>query len=295
MLTDSNQNIFVLFGMTGIGKSKVALWLAEKCGGEIINADSQQIYSNLIVGTASPNQEDKKQCPHHLYNFVDPKAENSTFSAGLWASLAKQKQNEILKKGKAPIFCGGTGFYLNSLFSELPEHPEIDKQLEQQITEQWDDLEIRKEFRNELQNLDPISHEKFHENDRFRNIKALLISRQGKAYSSYKIKKGPLDKKVIWLSIVTDRKLLRAKLEKRARLMIEGGLIEEVEWLKNQKGQIPINIKSIGYREGLEYLNGKITKQQLLDLIVKNTLAYAKRQKTWAQNQAFGKLLVIGA
>ncbi len=259
--------MIAIFGPTASGKSRLAIDLATKYNGEIINMDSMQIYKYLDIGTAKPTKSEFKKVKHHLFDFVDPRDEYSVFDYKKAATIVIK---DILSGGKLPILVGGTGLYLSSLYYEygFRKKNEID-------VSHLDTIEIYSLLSEDLK-------EKVDKNNRHRVINAYLTNF---VYDSNKKKKSPLDIKIIYTDMPRD--ILYERINKRVDIMIEEGLIEEVKSLVNNYS-LSVDYKSmkaIGYKEVFHYLEGEISKDEMTELIKKNTRRYAKRQVTWARNQ----------
>ena len=278
-MNHSNSEIIIICGITATGKSQLAAKLGQLINGEVINADSQQVYTDMDIIAQSPSSQMLSLCPHHLYSIVKP---NEKLSAADWANLAEDKVKSINELNKTPILCGGTGFYIHALLNSLPKHPDIDKQVALKLEKNWSE-ELRNEIREILKTLDPVSFEKIHPNDRYRNIKAFLVSCEGKPYSEYKTeKRKDLNFKGIILSMKKEQH--KEFVYKRTKSMIDQGLVEEARALMDRFGDLETQ-KAIGFQEARSFLNKKLVKSELDKLINKNTLAYAKRQKTWFRNK----------
>ena len=282
---DKQSKIILISGPTASGKSNFAVKIAKKIQGEIINADSMQVYKKLKILTARPNREEQKNIKHHLYGVVDL---NKKFSTGQWLELAIKKIKIIQKNKKIPVVVGGTGLYFQSLINGLVKIPEIPLKFRNKIRLK-SKREGQKKFYKKLLKLDPKIKDKFDQNDTQRSIRAYEI----KSYTDIsmydwfaKTESVFKDSDFLKLQIDTKREKLIQKINLRTSNMIEGGAINEVKKflkLKIRKDQ-SVN-KVIGIAELTQYLNKKITLDQAKELISIKTRQYAKRQATWARSR----------
>lgn len=278
-MVQANGLIIVIGGATAVGKSEIALNLAQKYNGEIVSADSMQIYKGLDIGTAKPSKQEQVLVKHHLIDIVEPNAE---FSVEDFKELADKAIENILSRGKLPVVVGGTGFYIKNLLYALPtasgKSDEIRKKYNTLVNEgKGADLHKR------LQEIDPASADVIHPNDYKRVIRALEIyETTGKARSQFQSSQEPRYNFKMFV-IDRDRAKLYERINKRVDVMIEQGLIGEVRTLL-ENGLITQNSQSmqaIGYKEVVSYLKGNITLNDTIELIKKNTRNYAKRQITF--------------
>ena len=282
---DKQSKIILISGPTASGKSNFAVKIAKKIQGEIINADSMQVYKNLKILTARPNKIEQKDIKHHLYGVVDL---NEKFSTGQWLELAIKKIKNIKKKKKIPILVGGTGLYFQSLINGLVKIPEIPLKFRNKVR-LMSKREGQKKFYKKLLKLDPKVKDKFDPNDTQRSIRAYEI----KSYTDISMydwldrtesefKKSDFLK----LYIETKREKLIERINLRTLNMINGGAINEVKKflkLKIRKDQ-SVN-KVIGIAELTQYLNHEVTLEEAKELISIKTRQYAKRQATWARTR----------
>ena len=282
---DKQSKIILISGPTASGKSNFAVKIAKKIEGEIINADSMQVYKRLKVLTARPNKIEQKNIKHHLYGVVDL---NEKFSTGQWLELAIKKIKSIQKKKKIPILVGGTGLYFQSLINGLVKIPEIPLKFRNKVR-LMSKKEGQKKFYKKLLKLDPKIKDKFDTNDTQRSIRAYEI----KSYTGIsmydwltKTKSEFKDSDFLKLQIETKREKLIERINLRTSSMISSGAINEVKKflkLKIRKDQ-SVN-KVIGIAELTQYLNKKINLDQAKELISIKTRQYAKRQATWARTR----------
>ena len=279
------KKIIVIIGPTGIGKTSFAIKTANHFNGEIIGADSMQIYKHLTIGTAKPDANELKQAPHHLIDFLDPKQE---FDAGLYVKLADQAIEDILSRNKIPIIAGGTGLYVRALLNGLFRSDSICEQTLGQLTcevEQKGNLHVYER----LQKCDPDASSKIHPNDTFRVIRALEVflttgekisDRQEKhnfneiRYHNFKI------------GLDIDRDKLYERINMRVDLMLDQGLLKEVKNLVKKGYSLDLkSMQSIGYRHMGLFIENKIDWSEAVRLLKRDTRRYAKRQMTWFRKQ----------
>ena len=282
---DKQSKIILISGPTASGKSNFAVKIAKKIQGEIINADSMQVYKKLKILTARPNKIEQKNIKHHLYGTVDL---NKKFSTGQWLKLAIKKIKNIQKKKKIPILVGGTGLYFQSLINGLVKIPEIPLNFRNKVR-LMSKREGQKKFYKKLLKIDPKIKDKFDPNDTQRSIRAYEI----KSYTDIsmydwlaKTESEFKDSDFLKLYIETKREKLIDKINLRTSNMINDGAINEVKKflkLKIRKDQ-SVN-KVIGIAELTQYLNKKTTLDQAKELILIKTRQYAKRQATWARTR----------
>ena len=282
---DMRSNIILVAGPTASGKSKFAVNLAKKINGEIINADSMQVYKQLKILTARPNKKDQKKVKHHLYGIIDVK---KSFSTGKWLKLTTIKINEIRKRKKIPILVGGTGLYFQSLVNGLVKIPNIPINFRNKIRSLQKKIG-QKKFYSKLLKIDPKVKNKFDLNDVQRSIRAFEIKTYTKvSMYDWISKTKPIfnEKLFIKLYIEFDRQKLIERIKKRVNKMIQNGAIQEVAKFSKLKIKKDKSInKVIGIEEFNNYLNKKITLEHAKELISIKTRQYAKRQSTWARSR----------
>ncbi|MDA9077452.1 tRNA (adenosine(37)-N6)-dimethylallyltransferase MiaA [Candidatus Pelagibacter sp.] len=282
---DKQSKIILISGPTASGKTNFAVKIAKKIQGEIINADSMQVYKNLKILTARPNKIEQKDIKHHLYGVVDL---NKKFSTGQWLELAIKKIKNIKKKKKIPILVGGTGLYFQSLINGLVKIPEIPLKFRNKVR-LMSKREGQKKFYKKLLKLDPKVKDRFDPNDTQRSIRAYEI----KSYTDISMydwlartESEFKNSDFLKLYIKTKRENLIERINLRTLNMINGGAINEVKKflkLKIRKDQ-SVN-KVIGIAELTQYLNHEVTLEEAKELISIKTRQYAKRQATWARTR----------
>ena len=282
---DKQSKIILISGPTASGKSNFAAKIAKKIQGEIINADSMQVYKKLKILTARPNKQEQKNIKHHLYGVIDL---NEKFSTGQWLKLVIKKIKNIQKKKKIPILVGGTGLYFQSLINGLVKIPEIPLKFRNKVR-LMSKREGQKKFYKKLLKLDPKVKDKFDPNDTQRSIRAYEI----KSYTDISMydwlartESEFKNSDFLKLYIETKREKLIERINLRTLNMINGGAINEVKKflkLKIRKDQ-SVN-KVIGIAELTQYLNHEVTLDEAKELISIKTRQYAKRQATWARTR----------
>ena len=271
-MKDMPKDLFIL-GPTGAGKSSLAVDLALKFNGEIISADSVQIFNEFNIGSAKITEEEKKGVVHYGIDIISPK---ETFSVYDYVKYTKIIIEEISAKGKLPIIVGGTGLYVKSLiegynFGDTERHDDFRAMLEKDLEEKGKEYLF-----NKLKSLDSVLASKIDKNNPVRLIRALEIT----TFGSKQTKKScEYDFKI--LAVCMERQELYTKINARVDKMIKDGLIEEVKNLKNKYGEQSQPMKAIGYKEVLLYLNGSLSKKETIELIKQHTRNYAKRQLTF--------------
>ena len=274
------QKVIVIGGPTASGKTSLSIELAKKINGEIISADSMQIYKDMNIGTAKPEKEEMQGIPHYMLDFVSPE---ERYSVADYNKEAKKRIKEILKKGKVPIVVGGTGLYIETLIYEI-EFLNIET-----------DLEYRKEIEkiaeekgleylyNKAQKIDKTAMEKISINDKKRILRVLELYHQtGKTKTQLdkESRKEPeYDYKIF--AIDMDREILYDRINKRVDIMIEKGLVQEVKNICEKYNEFPTAMQGLGYKEVVEYLEGQATYEEMIEKIKIESRRYAKRQLTW--------------
>lgn len=273
--------VIVIGGPTASGKSGLAIELAKKINGEIISADSMQIYKDMNIGTAKVTEAEKQGIQHYMLDIVSPE---ERYSVSAYKKEAEEAIEKILKKGKIPIIVGGTGLYIESLIYGIEfQEEEIDEEYRQKLNEIAEREGLEKLY-NEAKKIDSHAMEKISINDRKRIIRVLEIyHKTGKTKTEQEIESRANEVKYNYklFAITVDRNKLYKKIEKRVDKMLEEGLIEEVESIKKKYNKFPTAMQGLGYKEVVEYLENKITKEEMTEKLKKETRHYAKRQLTW--------------
>jgi tRNA dimethylallyltransferase len=273
--------VIVIGGPTASGKSGLAIKLAKKINGEIISADSMQIYKDMNIGTAKVTEEEMKGITHYMLDIVSPE---ERYSVSTYKKEAEKAIEEILEKGKIPIIVGGTGLYIESLIYGIEFQ---DEKIDEQYRKQLDtiaEIEGLEKLYCEATKIDPQAMEKISKNDKKRIIRVLEIyHKTGKTKTEQEIESRKTEIKYNYKSfaITMDRNKLYQRIEKRVDQMIENGLIQEVENIRKKYNKFPTAMQGLGYKEVIEYLENKTTKEEMVEKLKKETRHYAKRQLTW--------------
>ena len=282
---DKLSKIILISGPTASGKSNFALKIAKKIDGEIINADSMQVYKQFKILTARPNKKEQKKIKHHLYGIIDL---NKKFSTGQWLKITIKKIKNIQKRKKIPILVGGTGLYFQSLIKGLVEIPEIPLKFRNKVRS-IQKKEGQKKFYKKLLKVDPMTKDKFDPNDTQRTIRAFEIKLFTKI-SMYewmnRTKSEFKQDQFLKLYIDFKREDLIKRISLRSIKMMNDGAVKEVKnFIKLKiKKDLSVN-RIIGIDELTQYLNKKINLDQTQELISIKTRQYAKRQATWARSR----------
>ena len=274
------DKILVLAGPTAVGKTELSIRLAKALNGEIVSTDSMQIYKGMDIGSAKITEEEMQGVKHHMLDVVEP---DKAFSVADYKEMAEKAIKDILSRGKLPILTGGTGLYINALtcnmnFTESEKDDEYRNQLNKLMDEEGPEY-----VHNMLKEIDPISYEAIHPNNRKRVIRALEVYKlTGKPFSSYNagddLYKSKYD--VYYYVLNMDRAKLYERINKRVDLMLENGLVNEAKDVLSSKLSFT-SIKAIGYKELLPYFNGEKTLDECVEKLKMETRRYAKRQITW--------------
>lgn len=276
------QKLLVLGGPTAVGKTELSIRLAEKLNGEIISADSMQIYKYMDIGSAKVTKEEMRGIKHHLIDVIEP---DVPFSVADFKEHGDKALKDIISRGKFPIIAGGTGLYINSLtcnmtFTEAEKDEEYRLELEKLADEKGNEY-----IHDMLKDIDPISYKEIHFNNRKRVIRALEVYKlTGKPFSSYNAGEDfyKSDYDVYYYVLNMDREKLYNRINKRVDIMMENGLLDECIKLKNLGYTSDMqSMQGIGYKEILYYLENKISLEEAVNMIKQGSRNYAKRQLTW--------------
>ncbi len=277
------KKVILLAGPTASGKSKLAIKLAQYFDGEIINADSMQIYKEISILTSKPNSQDIKAIKHHLYGFNSVKKK---FSTGHWLKLVVKKIEEQWENERMPIVVGGTGLYFKALTDGLVKIPDIPNKMRTQIRKLHKKIG-QKKFFTQLIKLDPLAKRLVLPSDTQRSMRAYEVKKftNKSLFEFLKETKSNFNNNVFKkLFINTPRELLHKKIEKRVEKMFNDGAVDEVKKFCKMKVNKELSSnKIIGIKEISDYLQGEITLIKAKELITQKTRQYAKRQFTWAR------------
>ena len=274
--------VIVIGGPTASGKTALSIELAKKINGEIISADSMQVYREMNIGTAKVTKEEADGIKHYLIDIVNP---NERYTVSDFKKDSERAIEEILKKGKTPIVVGGTGLYIDSLIYGIEyQDMEFDIEYRNMLMDQAETEEGLKSLYEQATKIDPEAMEKITPNDKKRIVRVLEIYKAtGKNKTEQekisRINGVKYDYKVFIVNM--DREKLYNRINLRVDLMIENGLIEEVENIYKKYNEFPTAMQGLGYKEVVEYLEGQITKEEMIEKIKKESRHYAKRQLTW--------------
>ncbi|MBA4367939.1 MAG: tRNA (adenosine(37)-N6)-dimethylallyltransferase MiaA [Desulfobacterium sp.] len=275
------QKIIIICGPTGIGKTSTAIQLSQEFSGEIISADSMQIYREMDIGTAKPTQTDQELVPHHMINVVHP---DEPFDAATFIKKADSVIRSLIQRNRLPFIVGGTGLYIKALIHGLFRTRPADKEVMSRFRNKSDQFGSET-LHKQLKECDPQAAARIHPNDAFRIIRALeIFEATGKPISTYHDLHRFSEKKyhALKIGLSCEREALYALINQRVDIMLDQGLLGEVEQLLN-KGY-PADLKSmqsLGYRHMTAYLTGKITWDEAVNTMKRDTRRYAKRQMTW--------------
>ena len=277
----NKPKVIVICGPTASGKTSLSIELAKKINGEIISCDSMQIYKDMDIGTAKPSQEEMQGVKHYLLSIIEP---TQRYSVAEYKKDAEKAIEEILAKNKTPIVVGGTGLYVDSLIYGIEyQNIKLDEQyrekLEKRVLEEG--LEV---LYKEAKKIDEQAIQKISPNDQKRILRILEIYHTtGKTKTQQEIESRKNDIKYDYkvFALNMEREKLYERINKRVDIMIEQGLIKEVEELLNKYSQFPTAMQGLGYKEVVEYLQRKITKEEMIEKVKRETRRYAKRQITW--------------
>lgn len=282
----AKKPLIILAGPTAVGKTALSISLAKAVNGEIISADSMQVYKGMDIGSAKIRPEEMQGVPHHLIDELQP---DEAFHVVLFQNLAKKYMQEIWERGKVPILVGGTGFYIQAVLYDID------------FTENGEDHKYRQELEllakekgaqylhDRLQEVDPKAAEEIHANNIKRVIRALEYFKEtGEPISLHNEqehqKESPYN--FAYFVLNEERAALYEKINRRIDLMLEDGLIEEVTMLK-EKGYTRdmVSMQGLGYKEILDYLNGNCTLEEAIYILKRDTRHFAKRQITWMKRE----------
>ena len=278
--------LIIITGPTAVGKTALSVRLAKAIGGEIISADSMQVYRHMDIGSAKIKKEEMDGVPHYLIDVLDPEEE---FNVTVFQKMAKEAVEEIYSHGHIPIVAGGTGFYIQALlydidFTENGEDTSIRMELEKLGQERGAEF-----LHNLLRDIDQDSADEIHENNMKRVIRAIEYYRQtGERISEHnkreRQKKSPYD--FLYYVVNTDRTRLYERIDRRVDLMLEQGLVVEVMHLKDMGlTRDMVSMQGLGYKEILDYLQGIYTLEEAIYILKRDTRHFAKRQITWFKRE----------
>jgi tRNA dimethylallyltransferase len=279
--TAEQMQLIIIQGPTAAGKTELAVRLAEHCDGEIVNADSMQIYRGMDIGTAKPSATLLRRVPHHLLDIVAP---DQPFSAADFRAKAVAAIQEIHNRGKRVIVVGGTGLYIKALTQGLIDSPEGDETIRAELAEVAR-VAGREELLRQLNLVDPVTAARLHPNDQVRIIRALEVFRMTGCPISVHREKHAFQNcgfRCLKIGITKDRTELYRRIDNRVDWMVQHGFIEEVQTLLGKGFAAHLKpMRSLGYRQICAYLAGVYSLDEAIRLIKRDTRHYAKRQLTW--------------
>ena len=281
------QPLIILTGPTAVGKTKLSIALAKAVNGEIISADSMQVYKRMTIGTAKILPEEMQGVPHHLIDILEPEEE---FNVVLFAKLAKKAIKHCRTHGKIPILVGGTGFYIQAVLYDIDFTENDDDKTYREELERIAALEGAELLHERLKQVDAKAAMEIHPNNVKRVIRALEFYEKsgGQKISEHneeqKQKKSPYN--FAYFVLNDDRERVYDRINHRVDLMLEQGLVEEVQALLNDK--VPVNsvsMQGLGYKEIVAYLQGECTLEEAVYILKRDTRHFAKRQITWFKRE----------
>lgn len=278
--------LVILTGPTAVGKTALSIKLASEIGGEIISADSMQVYRQMDIGSAKIKPEEMDGIPHHLIDILEPEEE---FNVCLFEKLALEAMEQIYERGHIPVVVGGTGFYIQALLYQIDfTEEETDTAFRDKLWQLGE--EKGNHYLHELlRKVDPASAEEIHENNRKRVIRALeFYENSGKPISTHNREQRQKTSAYnsCYFVLTDDRKKLYERIESRVDQMLSKGLVDEVRTLKERGCNASmVSMQGLGYKEILEYLDGRCSLSEAVEKIKKETRHFAKRQLTWFRRE----------
>ena len=276
------NTLIAVVGPTASGKTALAIALAKELGGEIVSADSMQIYRGMDIATAKPTPEEMAEVPHHLIGFWPPE---KPFSVAQYALLAREKIDDILRRGRVPVLCGGTGLYIKAIVDHIQYEEETgeDAALRERLRRQAQDEGNLAVWR-QLQAMDPQTAERIHPNNLGRVIRAIevmQVSGRSIREQEERSRQAPCPYHVIQIGLrYRNRENLYERIGHRVDAMAEAGLPEEARAVR-QQGLTATAAQAIGYKELYDWMDGTLPLEQALENLKRSTRRYAKRQLTW--------------
>lgn len=285
MTSDARPRLIVLTGPTAVGKTALALALAEAAGGQIVNTDSMQVYQGMDIGTAKATEEEQARARHHL---IDVAAPDEEFDVARYLALARPLVEELDRAGAPALAVGGTGFYLRSLVHGLFEGPGRDEEVRARLEEKSRQRGIEA-LHGDLVRVDPEAAGRIHPRDRARLIRALeVFELTGRPISSFQQDHALAERpyRTLFIALDLERAQLYERIARRTQWMFASGLLEETRELLDQGyGPELKPMRAIGYREAVLHLAGRLSLERAVDQTQKKTRNYAKRQLTWLRKQ----------
>lgn len=276
------DKIICVVGPTASGKTAMAVELAKRYNGEVLSCDSMQLYRHMDIGTAKPTTEEMEGIPHHMIDVLEP---DEVFSVGRYVEMAEPILQDILARGKTCVICGGTGLYVDSLIAgrTFAPYPETGRRQELEALAEEKGIEAVIAL---LREFDPVSAETLHPGNKRRIIRAAEVYLEtGKTITQHNLETQAVPPKYepVWLGLdFTHRAELYARIDRRVDLMMEQGLLQEIEnLLARGVPASATSLQAIGYKEPMAALRGEMTMEQAVEKIKQESRRYAKRQLTW--------------
>ncbi len=275
------KKILIICGATAVGKTTMAIDIANHLNGEIVSCDSMQIYKYMDIGSAKPTKEEQSQAVHHLIDIIDPREE---YSVAKYKKMSEESIDKLLDEKKLPIIAGGTGLYLNSILYDMDfaisneENPKLREELYAEAEKCGKEYVFRK-----LEELDKDAAKRIHPNNLIKVIRAIEVAKLGKKVKniSTDLKENPKYEPII-IVLDRNREELYERINRRVDLLMQEGLLNEVKSLLEMGlKKDDISMKAIGYKEIISYIDGEISLDEAIYLIKRNSRHYAKRQLTW--------------
>jgi tRNA dimethylallyltransferase len=280
MTGNQPKHLLAIVGPTASGKTRLGILLAKRLNGEIISADSRQVYRSLDIGTAKPTSEELRTVRHHFIDILDPSEE---FNAGIYGTQAQRVIEELFAKKIQPILVGGTGLYVQGVIDGFFDGPGKDEDIRRQLEEEAAEQGADKLFQRLVQ-VDPGTAARLDPTKLRRIIRALEVYiKTGKSLSDHHAEQNSEPAyNTVQIGLSWDRKILYERINRRVDTMLEQGLIEEAEGLLKRGVPRTVNaLNTVGYKEVFDYLDGAIDRDRMIELIKRNSRRFAKRQLTW--------------
>ncbi|MBQ8264487.1 MAG: tRNA (adenosine(37)-N6)-dimethylallyltransferase MiaA [Oscillospiraceae bacterium] len=284
-----HKRVIVITGPTATGKTALSVELALRLGGEVVSADSMQLYRRMDIGTAKVSPSETRGVPHHMVDVAEPE---ENFSVSRWVDMAAECCEDILARGKVPIITGGTGLYIDSLLSgrDFAAAPDTDEALRQRLSEEYDSIG-GEAFREKLREVDPERAEKLHAADKKRLTRAMevyLLTGETITAHDERTRAIPPRYESLRLALTYEnRDTLYERIDRRVDIMVEAGLFEEVESLLHSGlSEGCTAMQAIGYKEPAAFFAGKCSREEAIDKIKQESRRYAKRQLTWLRRDS---------
>jgi tRNA dimethylallyltransferase len=282
--SDVLRQCWFLAGATACGKTAAGIELAKRINAEVLSLDSMALYHGMDIGTAKPTRAEQAAVPHHLIDLIEPAAD---FSVAEYVTASQRLCEDLIARGKTPLFVGGTGLYLRSLLRGVFEGPSADLAIRERL-ERFVEEESPEALHSRLAEVDPVTAARLHPQDVRRVIRALEVFELTGLPSSAQMAEGPLPesecpRRVFWLA--PPRAWLHERINRRVDLMFAAGLVDEVRRLISQPGGLGRTAsQALGYKEVIDHLEGRLTLDECIVQVKTRTRQFAKRQETWFRN-----------